>query len=96
MLNRLVEEVNADAADVYGLDGCLLPVRKWPPRRLELLGKHIKVNAFADKVTVGPDSPLKELFKQIAGNVIRPASERVRLIEHDPAEPPQLEAPEDE
>ena len=34
------------------------------PRRLELLGKHIRVNAFSEKVTVGLDSPLKD-FSQI-------------------------------
>ena len=118
VLRRLLEEVNADAADLYAADGSLLPVPAWPAvwrrglvstirttrlygrgaqreeeigvqtdvvlvdraRRLELLGKHIKVNAFAERVTVGMDTPLQELFRQIAGNVIRPA------IEHDPAE----------
>jgi phage terminase small subunit len=55
-------------------------------RRLELLGKHIKVNAFApDRVNIGLDSPLQELFKQISGNVIRPQVEKQgRLIEHEP------------
>src|SRR4029077_9092786 len=59
-------------------------------RRLELLGRHVRVNAFSDKVTVGLDTPLQELFRQISGNVIRPAAERQRVIEHEPA-PPQLE-----
>ena len=52
-------------------------------RRLELLGKHIKVNAFSDKVTIGLDSPLQELFKQIAGNVIRPRDGAdAKVIDH--------------
>jgi phage terminase small subunit len=123
VLRRLLEEVNADAKDLYGPDGRLLPVPEWPPvwrrglvstirtteifgrgeergvqigiqtdvvlvdraRRLELLGKHIKVNAFAERVTLGMDTPLQELFKQISGNVIRPRQERhPPLIEHDP------------
>jgi len=120
VLRRLLEEINADAADLYGADGELKPVPQWPvvwrrglvstirtttlygrgeergtaighqtdvvlvdrARRLELLGKHIKVNAFSDKVTVGLDSPLQELFRQIQGNVIRPRQES-RVIEHD-------------
>jgi phage terminase small subunit len=118
VLQRLVEECNADAGDLYDDEGRLKPVKQWPApwrrglvssirtiqlfkgkehigemkdvvlvdraRRLELLGKHIRVNAFADKVTVGLDTPLQELFRQIAGNVIRPASERAKVIEHMP------------
>jgi len=122
VLRRLLDEVNADAADLYDPEtGELLPVPAWPEvwrrglvstirttklygrgedrateigiqtdvvlvdraRRLELLGKHIKVNAFADRVQVGLDSPLQELFKQIAGSVIRPRDE-IRTIEHQP------------
>jgi phage terminase small subunit len=122
VLRRLLAEVNADAADLYGADGQLLPVPQWPEvwrrglvstirttrlygrgaereteigvqtdvvlvdraRRLELLGKHIKVNAFAERVTVGMDTPLQELFRQISGNVIRPAAESL-VIEHQEA-----------
>jgi len=121
VLRRLLEEVDADAADLYDADGQLRPVKDWPlpwrrglvsqirttrlygrgadrgeeigiqtdvilvdrARRLELLGKHIKVNAFSDKVILGLDSPLQELFKQIQGNVTRPQGERIRTIEHD-------------
>jgi phage terminase small subunit len=125
VLRRLLEEVNADAGDLYDpVTHQLKPVRSWPEvwrrglvstirtttlygrganrseeigqqvdvvlvdraRRLELLGKHIKVNAFSDKVTIGLDSPLQELFKQIAGNVIRPAEPEIRTIEHNPGE----------
>jgi phage terminase small subunit len=123
VLHRLLAEVNADAADLYGPDGQLLPVPQWPEvwrrglvstirttrlygrgadreteigvqtdvvlvdraRRLELLGKHIRVNAFAERVTVGMDTPLQELFRQISGNVIRPAQE-MRTIEHQDGE----------
>jgi phage terminase small subunit len=112
VLRRLLEEVNADAADLYE-GGRLKPVSQWPPawrrglvtsirtttlygrgkdrgeeigeqvdvqfvdraRRLELLGRHIKVNAFApDRVQLGLDTPLQLLFKQIAGSVIRPGA----------------------
>jgi phage terminase small subunit len=59
-------------------------------RRLELLGRHIKVNAFDNKVTIGLDTPLQELFKQIAGSVIRPASE-ARQIEHRQDEAPPID-----
>lgn len=113
VLKRLIEEVNADAADLYDAEGRLKPVKDWPEawrrglvttirttelfgrgkdrgtqigvqtdvvlvdraRRLELLGKHIKVNAFAERVQLGMDTPLQELFKQISGQVIRPAIE---------------------
>lgn len=123
VLRRLLEEVNADAADLYDAGGDLKPVAQWPEawrrglvttirttklygrgkdrgeeigvqtdvvlvdraRRLELLGKHIKVNAFNERVTVGLDTPLQELFRQIAGSVTRPqAGDGAKLIEHDP------------
>ena len=122
VLRRLLDEVNADAADLFDDDGRLLPVKQWPEawrrglvttirtreiygrgaeratqigvqtdivlvdraRRIELLGRHIKVNAFAaDQLNIGLLTPLQELFQQIAGNVIRPASEKAKVIEHD-------------
>ena len=61
-------------------------------RRLELLGKHVRINAFSERVTVGVDTPLQELFKQISGHVIRPAGEGARLIDHDGATDAQAEA----
>jgi phage terminase small subunit len=124
VLRRLIDEVNADAADLYDANNRLKPVKEWPEvwrrglvstirtttlygrgkdrgeeigeqidivlvdraRRLELLGRHIKVNAFAaDKLQIGLDTPLAELFKQISGNVIRPKQEsEPKLIEHEP------------
>jgi phage terminase small subunit len=129
VLRRLVEEVNADAGDLYDDNGRLLPVKQWPEvlrrglvssirtttlygrgamrdeeigettevvlvdrvRRLELLGKHVRINAFSDKVTVGVDSPLQQLFRQIQGNVLKPGA----LIEHEL--PAQLDVdPQDE
>jgi len=120
VLRRLLDEVNADARDLYDPEtGELLPVPSWPEvwrrglvstirttklygrgdergteigvqtdvvlvdraRRLELLGKHIKVNAFAERLQLGMDTPLQELFRQIQGNVARPAGE-IRVIEH--------------
>lgn len=44
-------------------------------KRIELLGRHIAVQAFKERVTVGVDAPLRELFNQIAGQSIRPAGE---------------------
>jgi phage terminase small subunit len=129
VLRRLLDEVNADARDLYDAAGDLLPVPQWPEvwrrglvstirttklygrgkdrateigiqtdvvlvdraRRLELLGKHIKVGAFAERVQLGMDTPLQQLFQQIAaqGSVIRPAIEDGRgpVIDHDPGEP---------
>lgn len=94
VLKRLVEEAEADVADLYGEDGNLLPVKEWPkiwrqglltgidvveefetvdgkkervgvvkkPRfsdrikRIELIGKHIGVQAFREQVGLGnPD-----------------------------------------
>jgi phage terminase small subunit len=106
VLTRLVDELDARVADIYGADGCLLPVHEWPEvwqrglvtsiqttelyngkerigqaksvvfadrvKRLELLGRHISVQAFRDKVQVGLDDPLQALFAQIKGQAIRP------------------------
>lgn len=90
VLQRLVEEVNADLADLYTDAGDLKPVDAWPEiwrqglvasvevealfdgfgkdrkqigytkkirlsdrvRRLELIGKHVRVNAFKDQISV--------------------------------------------
>ncbi len=120
VLRRLMDEINADAGELFDDAGQLLPVKQWPAawrrglvsristttlydrlqggergrtpighvtdvvlvdraRRLELLGKHIKVGAFQERVQLGADTPLQELFRQISGNVIRP-----RTIEHEP------------
>ena len=49
-------------------------------KRIELLGRHINVQAFKESVAIGTDAPLRALFDQIAGQAIRPA------IEHDPNE----------
>jgi phage terminase small subunit len=74
----------ADRGEEIGVQTDIVLVDR--ARRLELLGRHIKVGAFSDKVTVGLDTPLQELFRQIAGNVIRPASER-QAIDHRPLDP---------
>jgi phage terminase small subunit len=47
-------------------------------KRIELLGRHIAIGAFRDKVALGSDDPLKKLYAQIQGQAIRPA------IEHQP------------
>ena len=90
VLQRLVEECEADLADLYDDDGALLPVNDWPLifrqglvqgmeveelfegqdrervhigrvrkikldsriKRIELLGKHVRVNAFQEQVNM--------------------------------------------
>jgi phage terminase small subunit len=44
-------------------------------KRIELLGRHIAIGAFRDKVAVSTDDPLKKLYAQIQGQAIRPAVE---------------------
>jgi phage terminase small subunit len=48
---------------------------KWEnkTRVLELIGKHISVNAFREKVEHDVSDPLKKLYDQIAGTGLRPA-----------------------
>jgi len=41
-------------------------------KRIELLGRHADVGAWKDRKQVEADEPLKELFRQIAGQAIRP------------------------
>jgi phage terminase small subunit len=108
LLGRLIDEANADVADLYEDDGTLKPVRKWPAiwrkglvagiefetmrakddeapavtitkvklsdrvRRLELIGKHVGVGAFKEKVEHSVSDPLADLFRQISGNTIKP------------------------
>ena len=44
-------------------------------KRIELLGRHISVQAFRERVALSTDDPLKKLYAQIAGQAIRPAIE---------------------
>jgi phage terminase small subunit len=44
-------------------------------KRLELIGRHIKVGAFEDKLKHNVSEPLAELFRQISGSTIRPREE---------------------
>lgn len=93
VLERLVEEAEADLADLYDEKGNLLPVEEWPAiwrsglvagieteelfdgrgedrvqigvvkklrlsdrlKRIELIGKHVQINAFSDPVASGFD-----------------------------------------
>ena len=72
VLQRLTEIDQLDLADIFGLDGKLMPIRQWPLiwrqmvkevdmktgkvkfhdklRALELIGKHVNVNAFREQV----------------------------------------------
>ncbi|AVZ03938.1 terminase small subunit [Acinetobacter pittii] len=47
---------------------------KWPDKvkNLELLGKHISVGAFKDKVEHDVSDPLKELLQRASGNTLKP------------------------
>lgn len=93
VLQRLTEIDQLDLADIFDLDGKLLPVRQWPLiwrqmvkevdmktgkvkfhdklRALELIGKHVNVNAFREQVNhTGninfTDMTDEELERQIA------------------------------
>lgn len=103
ILRRLVEESEANLADLYDEDGLLLPVHEWPDiwqkglvagveveertvegktvatvkkiklsdriKRLELIGKHVDVQAFRDQVDVNNRITNKsddELLKELA------------------------------
>jgi phage terminase small subunit len=59
-------------------------------RKIELLGKHVAIGAFKERIALGADDPLKILFSQIAGTAIRPQAEK-RTIEHQPAHEPEGE-----
>ena len=59
-------------------------------KRIELLGKHVAIGAFKERIALGADDPLKILFSQIAGTAIRPQAEK-RTIEHQPAHEPEGE-----
>lgn len=110
LLRRLVDEANADVADLYEEDGTFKPVHKWPPvwrrgliagieveklfegsgedrvqvgtttkvklsdriKRLELIGKHVGVGAFKEKVEHTVADPLADLLREISGNTIKP------------------------
>jgi len=72
VLKRLTEIDQLDLADIFDLDGKLMPIRQWPLiwrqmvkevdmktgkvkfhdklRALELIGKHVNVNAFREQV----------------------------------------------
>lgn len=93
VLQRLTQIDQLDLADIFDLDGKLLPVRQWPLiwrqmvkevdmktgkvkfhdklRALELIGKHVNVNAFREQVNhTGninfTDMSDEELERQIA------------------------------
>lgn len=118
LLKRLLDEAEADLADLYTEEGSLKPVHQWPKiwrqglvaglevqqqyeykdgervpdgvvvkakladrvRRLELLGKHIAVGAFAEKHHHEHDhkGEIGVNTNQIAGDVYREIVERER------------------
>ncbi|WP_247355762.1 terminase small subunit [Bradyrhizobium sp. 160] len=110
MLRRLVDEPEADLADLYDERGDLKPIEEWPKiwrrglvacveidalydgagdnrrqvghvkkirlsdrlRRLELIGKHVRVNAFQDQVAM---SGVEGLADRIARAKLRSGSD---------------------
>ena len=130
LLVRLLEEVDADLADIHNEDGALKPIHEWPLiwrkglvggveieeqyddeedepdiemepqghggalkrvvkpkratgriakiklsdriRRLELIGRHINVQAWKERRVLEADEPLRQLAAEIAGRSIRP------------------------
>lgn len=98
VLKRLTEIDQLDLADIFDLDGKLLPVRQWPLiwrqmvkevdmktgkvkfhdklRALELIGKHVNVNAFREQVnhtgdinfTDMTDEELERRIAKLSGN----------------------------
>jgi phage terminase small subunit len=60
-------------------------------KRLELLGRHIAVQAFRERVVVGVDAPLRALFDQISGQSIRPAIENRERWGENGREPLEIE-----
>ncbi|WP_136474538.1 terminase small subunit [Pseudomonas sp. DG56-2] len=98
VLQRLTEIDQLDLADIFDLDGKLLPVRQWPLiwrqmvkevdmktgkvkfhdklRALELIGKHVNVNAFREQVnhtgdinfTDMTDEELERRIAKLSGN----------------------------
>ena len=47
---------------------------KWPDKvkNLELIGKHVSVGAFKDKIEHDVSDPLKELLSRVSGNTLKP------------------------
>lgn len=98
VLQRLTEIDQLDLADIFDLDGKLMPIRQWPLiwrqmvkevdmktgkvkfhdklRALELIGKHVNVNAFREQVnhtgdinfTDMTDEELERRIAKLSGN----------------------------
>lgn len=98
VLQRLTEIDRLDLADIFDLDGKLMPIRQWPLiwrqmvkevdmktgkvkfhdklRALELIGKHVNVNAFREQVnhtgdinfTDMTDEELERRIAKLSGN----------------------------
>ncbi|WP_247522984.1 terminase small subunit [Bradyrhizobium sp. 145] len=137
MLRRLVEEAEADLADLYDARGDLKPIELWPEiwrqglvagveidalyegagddrrqighvkkiklsdrlRRLELIGKHIRVNAFQEVVAVNGVEALADRIARAkgranAGELIDASPLRAVPAPAPPAIPPPAPASE--
>ncbi|MDA4845929.1 terminase small subunit [Hoeflea poritis] len=120
VLQRLLQEAEADIADIYNEDGTLKPVHEWPKiwrmglvsgievehkvaltqdeeggevtekavlgtvkvskikisdriKRIDMIGKHISVGAFKERVEHDASEKLRQFFEQISGKSIRPS-----------------------
>lgn len=137
MLRRLVEEAEADLADLYDANNDLKPIDEWPEiwrqglvagvevdalfegsgeerrqvgyvkkiklsdrlRRLELIGKHVRVNAFQEQVTVSGVEALADRIARAkgranAGELIDASPLRAVTAPAPPAMPPAAPASE--
>lgn len=118
VLLRLVEEVNADLADLYTDAGDLKPVDEWPQiwrqglvagvevealfdgvgkdrvqigftkkirlsdrlRRLELIGKHVGVNAFQDRVVISGVENLADRIFRAKRRCAKTAADQAAIV----------------
>lgn len=65
--------VNLENLELSDGEGWLKKI-KWPDKvkNLELLGKHVSVGAFKDKIEHDVSDPLKELLGRASGNTLKP------------------------
>lgn len=64
---------NVESVELSDGEGWIKKI-KWPDKvkNLELLGKHIAVGAFKEKIEHDVSDPLKELLQRASGNTLKP------------------------
>ena len=65
--------INLENLELSDGEGCFKKI-KWPDKvkNLELIGKHVSVGAFKDKIEHDVSDPLKELLSRASGNTLKP------------------------